>query len=889
MPGGGGQVPGRKRALAYRPKDAFERKLVGYVGDDPEAVEGFRSIVNEVSQNRQAQAMLEKHAVDELIANFVGSGGRRSAFTRELRNAEDMDSVRGFDEIVEMAQREYPFLLNPIRGEPDASDEDRLWSRLKKGRITIPSRMDDEIFEEAAQMVDYLQSRGQKPRDWEDDEFDDDQVPFSRGWWEQAVRYARDHYATQLELQWGPEEERLHPRGDDGKWTAGGGVATADEQEPDDLDAQLEGPQGDDSEAPWPGQEAGYGPPLSEQEREQAAEFLNALNTELRQWSDPPRASISQAQAQDGGTGLRHFHLPVLNTVTCDDPPEAATHRGVQLEPLENYDRVLIQFSGGKDSVACVLHMLEIGVPKEKIELWHQKIDGEDRHFFDWPVTDDYCQRFAKALGLKIRYQWRDGGFEKELTKDQEKIAGVWYQDEDGEAHYLPTTSTQAEENTRRKFPALSPDLSKRWCSASLKIQVASRAITNDPALNPDRPEVKSLVKQRSKLRSKITRLQKQLEAATTDQSITKLETSIEQLQAEIAGLPQPDKVKYLFISGERREESPNRAKYLETEEHGTHTQERTVHHWRPVIDWQEKDVWDIAKRNGINPHPAYHLGYNRLSCQHCVFADEDQVASNIDLDQTTVERIAQYERDFGHTIRDGIGILEFAAAGMSLVKDKPQWLKKLAMAKQHTAPIHVDPDKWELPFGAFKRQEGPDAKGNVRPELKEIRKKRAAVMREITKLRKQIDPPEPKEGKEKLAPLTGEARRDAERKIDELKHQMATIHLYEMLCGCPHCCCDHERYALVRTEPERYRALPHDDQARAVADATARAQRCSGRQRESAGVDHGEHSARRDDSRLRRWPRSACGHATEGRLPARHRVGLRFTPRPADPRPARA
>ena len=47
-----------------------------------------------------------------------------------------------------------------------------------------------------------------------------------------------------------------------------------------------------------------------------------------------------------------------------------------ELLPLEEYDLIIVLFSGGKDSVAAYFRLLELGVPKEKIELWHHDIDG---------------------------------------------------------------------------------------------------------------------------------------------------------------------------------------------------------------------------------------------------------------------------------------------------------------------------------------------------------------------------------------------------------------------------------------------------------------------------------------------------------------------------------
>ena len=46
-----------------------------------------------------------------------------------------------------------------------------------------------------------------------------------------------------------------------------------------------------------------------------------------------------------------------------------------KLLPLEEYDLIIVLFSGGKDSTACYYKLLELGVPKEKIELWHHDIE----------------------------------------------------------------------------------------------------------------------------------------------------------------------------------------------------------------------------------------------------------------------------------------------------------------------------------------------------------------------------------------------------------------------------------------------------------------------------------------------------------------------------------
>ena len=96
----------------------------------------------------------------------------------------------------------------------------------------------------------------------------------------------------------------------------------------------------------------------------------------------------------------------------------------------KEYDEYLVCFSGGKDSIACVLHLLDIGLPKEKIMLVHHLVDGrEGSTLMDWPCTDSYCERFAEAFGLPIRFSWREGGFEKEMNRDKQKTGNVLFED----------------------------------------------------------------------------------------------------------------------------------------------------------------------------------------------------------------------------------------------------------------------------------------------------------------------------------------------------------------------------------------------------------------------------------------------------------------------------
>lgn len=324
------------------------------------------------------------------------------------------------------------------------------------------------------------------------------------------------------------------------------------------------------------------------------------------------------------------------------------------LLPLEEYDLLIVSFSGGKDSLACLLYLLEIGVPPEKIQLWHQHVDGEPTQtggLMDWACTASYCRAIADALGVRLLFQWKHGGFEREMLRDHALTAPTSYERQDGTIG--TSGGVRGKESTRLKFPQVSADLSVRWCSAYLKIDVAAMALNGDPAL-------------------KMSQI--------------------------------------LFVTGERRQESTARSKYAEVEEHRAHNKRRRVDQWRAVLDWSEQDVWSIIERWRIMPHPAYRLGWGRVSCLACIFGMPDQWASVQAIDPERFAKIHAYEHRFGLTIKRGVSVADQASAGSAYGECANNDLVALAKNHQYPADLAFVPagDEWVLPAGAYRRCGGP-------------------------------------------------------------------------------------------------------------------------------------------------------------------------------------
>lgn len=297
-----------------------------------------------------------------------------------------------------------------------------------------------------------------------------------------------------------------------------------------------------------------------------------------------------------------------------------------------------------------MLHLLACGVDAGKIELWHHDIDGRDRLLFDWECTPDYCRKVAQAFGIPIYFSWKEGGFRREMLRSNSLTAPTFFETPDG---VQSVGGTHGKPGTRMRFPQVSSDLTVRWCSPYLKIDIGSTAIRN---------------------------------------------------QKRFTG------IRTLVISGERGEESANRAKYAVLEPDRADLRKgrnpRHVDRWRPIRDWKESDVWEIIEHYGVRPHPAYYLGWSRVSCKFCIFGNSDQFASAYKISPEQGRELIGYEKQFGCTLKQKETLEQVIKAGRPYTHTDDADLVHIATSHEYTLPVFTD--AWQLPAGAYGESCGP-------------------------------------------------------------------------------------------------------------------------------------------------------------------------------------
>ena len=416
-----------------------------------------------------------------------------------------------------------------------------------------------------------------------------------------------------------------------------------------------------------------------------------------------------------------------------------------KLLPLEEYDLIIVLSSGGKDSTAAYYYLIELGVPKRKIELWHHDLNGaHPTRMMDWPVTMAYVDAFAKAEGVRRRFSRRVNGYWGEVYRigasypiEYESGDGIFtecslsdLQYESDELRLKIMKEVLPDNDVAQQAFESSAELNRAWCARceekilqdiiTVEMDKLDRignkrifpidADTNQQGCRAPGSGSKtvrdyvSALKHLQPFHLRLPAIQS-MERGRYCTSVGKAKV----LNRALVSMTGKKPVKLLIVSGERRGESKNRAGYNEVELHpanATIKGSRLVHWWRPVIDHSEKDIWERIKRHRCVPHPVYDCGWNRCSCMLCIFSKREQWAGIRELFPAEYERLANDERILGFNMHIGKTLDEYVGDAVSCVcHGNAKAIEQLVNGV--FSPEDIYTDQWTYPAGAFRGSEG--------------------------------------------------------------------------------------------------------------------------------------------------------------------------------------
>jgi 3'-phosphoadenosine 5'-phosphosulfate sulfotransferase (PAPS reductase)/FAD synthetase len=103
-------------------------------------------------------------------------------------------------------------------------------------------------------------------------------------------------------------------------------------------------------------------------------------------------------------------------------------------------------------------------------------------------------------------------------------------------------------------------------------------------------------------------------------------ELKIEPLRAYHDRIEADERVETVCVMGIRAQESEARAKMAAFADEPAGDRSWGGWLWRPILAWSAEDSYAIHHRHGVDVHPLYKRGHNRVGCYPCIFAQKEEV-----------------------------------------------------------------------------------------------------------------------------------------------------------------------------------------------------------------------------------------------------------------------
>ncbi len=244
----------------------------------------------------------------------------------------------------------------------------------------------------------------------------------------------------------------------------------------------------------------------------------------------------------------------------------------------------VVSFSGGKDSLATLLLALD-RVPRDRLRVLF--IDTGNEHI----ATYEYLDALEIDLGIKI--ERRSADFSDEFAARRMRIARDQRVGRDAKGRRI------------------------RWSNASKRRALSVLHPTGIPFLD-------------------MCLLQGTFPSNRTRFCTKYLKRDVSaELMLDLLEKDSP----VVVWQGTKRADSDKRANLGWSQRHS-----KKIRFFRPVLRWEDSDVFAFIRKRGVKLNPLYDSGFSRVSCDPCIYSRKSEIALLAQTQPEVVARIRAWE-----------------------------------------------------------------------------------------------------------------------------------------------------------------------------------------------------------------------------------------------------
>lgn len=300
-------------------------------------------------------------------------------------------------------------------------------------------------------------------------------------------------------------------------------------------------------------------------------------------------------------------------------PVANAFNRPVKVN-LWNYDWVILNTSGGKDSQTLIKEMVRMAkeqdYPLERMVGVHADLGKR----VEWDGTRELAEEQVRHYGLRFEVVTRPQG--DLLEQVRQRAAAL---------------KKKAEANNTEPGPAW-PSPTMRTCTSHQKTDQIAKFINQLPAPWPSN----------------------NARYCTSDHKRGQVAKVMTQLTGESRLDSKKRRVRILNCMGMRAGESSARSKLKPFKLDKAQTNgRRIVHAFLPLFSWSLEQVWADVKASGVRHHHAYDLGMPRLSCCFCIYAPKAALMLAGKHNRSKLDEYVKVEQEVGSRFRIELSLAE--------------------------------------------------------------------------------------------------------------------------------------------------------------------------------------------------------------------------------------